>query len=141
MTVTDADPKTEPSPREDDPRDGEYQHDEPRQGSQGGEDRKDRHDAKSANGSPASPEESEDSENSSESKEPETRKRAKGIAGGVGIFLVLAIYFAWIGSEMGSHAISGTFEMWAIFGAIFLGVVALVAGGAISQKVSGGKHD
>jgi hypothetical protein len=75
----------------------------------------------------------EDSD-SSESKQPEKRKRVKGLAGGIGIFLILAIYFVWIGSEMGSHAISGTFEMWAIFGAIFLGVLALLAGGAISRR-------
>jgi cobalamin biosynthesis Mg chelatase CobN len=84
--------------------------------------------------------ESEDSE-SGEAKKPEKRERAKGVAGGVGIFLVLAIYFVWIGSEMGSHAISGTFEMWAIFGAILLGVLALVAGGAMTRTTNSDKRD
>jgi hypothetical protein len=56
------------------------------------------------------------------------------IAGGAAVFLVLALYFVWIGNEMGSHAVSGSFEMWAIFGAIFIGVVALIAGGASMRR-------
>lgn len=56
------------------------------------------------------------------------------IAGGGAVFLILALYFVWIGNEMGSHAASGSFEMWAIFGAILIGVVALVAGGASMRR-------
>lgn len=70
----------------------------------------------------------------SESQPPSGRSKKLQILGGVGVFALLALYFAWIGNEMGSAAISGTTEMAAIFGAIFLGVLALVAGGAISQR-------
>ncbi len=56
------------------------------------------------------------------------------IAGGGAVFLALALYFVWIGNEMGSHAVSGSFEMWAIFGAILIGVVALIAGGASIRR-------
>ncbi len=70
----------------------------------------------------------------SQSENSAQRGRTKGLAGGVAIFALLGMYFVWIGNEMGSHASSGTFEMWAIFGAIFLGVAALVAGGAMSRR-------
>lgn len=123
MAITDTEPKTERTSEPEERQDRER----PR------EDERDRDDtqAQSAQGSADSQEETEDPE---KAKESEKKKRTKGVAGGVGIFLILAIYFVWIGNEMGSHAISGTFEMWAIFGAIFLGVAALVAGGAISRK-------
>jgi hypothetical protein len=123
MAITDTEPKTE---RSSEPEEGQERERPP----EGERDRDDTQ-AESAEGSGGPQEETEDPE---QAKEAEKKNRTKGIAGGVGIFLVLAIYFVWIGNEMGSHALSGTFEMWAIFGAIFLGVAALVAGGAISRK-------
>ena len=73
-------------------------------------------------------------EQDEERKEPRSGLPLGKIAGGVCAFLALALYIVWIGSEMGSHAASGTFEMWAIFGAIFIGVVALLAGGASMRR-------
>jgi hypothetical protein len=82
-------------------------------------------------------------EGESDSQPPPGKSKKMRILGGVGVFVVLALYFVWIGEEMGGHAISGTTEMLAIFGAILLGVVALVAGGALSRKTtdSGEQHD
>jgi pheromone shutdown protein TraB len=85
-------------------------------------------------------EESGRSEPEAEKKDKKpTRDTGKGpsmgkIVGGGAAFLALALYFVWIGNEMGSHAVSGSFEMWAIFGAIFIGVVAMIAGGASMRR-------
>ena len=84
--------------------------------------------------SPSSDESGESRETSPSSEQPRRKGLWRKVAGGVGVFVVLALYFIWIGTEMGSHAVSGTSEMGAIFGAIFLGVVALIAGGAMMRR-------
>jgi hypothetical protein len=81
-------------------------------------------------------------EDESDSQPPPGKGKKMRILGGVGVFVVLALYFVWIGEEMGGHAISGTTEMLAIFGAIVLGVVALLAGGSLGRKTTdSGEHD
>jgi cation transport ATPase len=144
MAVTETEPKTQQSREAQDTEDleserGHEREAEPEEKSEARErecDREEEPEEKSE-GQPQAAEDSEDEPEGSdvsESQEPEKGERKKGIAGGVAVFVALGIYFVWIGNEMGSHAISGTFEMWAIFGAIFLGVIALVAGGAISRR-------
>ena len=146
MAVTDTPDKTEPSQTQDaSDRDSEREEDRGREAT-GHQDREregsaqEPQRAREARGSAEEPDATDANEEEPEgsgpgkSKKAAKRDRVKGIAGGIGIFLILGLYFVWIGNEMGSHAISGTSEMWAIFGAIFLGVLALVAGGAISRK-------
>jgi hypothetical protein len=84
---------------------------------------------------------SQPEDNSSEAAEstdadsaPKPSHLLRKVAGGVIVFLLLGIYFVWIGSEMGAHATAGSTEMWAIFGGIFIGVVAALAGGAMMRR-------
>ena len=44
------------------------------------------------------------------------------------VFLMLAGYFVWLGTEMGGATPDGQTEMAAVFGAILLAVLALVGG-------------
>jgi len=83
--------------------------------------------------------ESEEDEDQGEDKPEESEEEGPNksrlrLAGYIGAFLVLGAYFVWIGAEMGSHAGTGHMEMIAIFGAIFLGVAALAAGGIIKRR-------
>ncbi len=80
-------------------------------------------------------EKSGESEESDEAESaPKPSHLLRKVAGGVAVFLLLGIYFVWIGSEMGAHATAGSTEMWAIFGGILLGVVAALAGGAMMRR-------
>ena len=64
----------------------------------------------------------------------ERPRSVKKLASGVAVFVMLGIYFFWMANEMGAHAISGKTEMAAIFGAILVGVVAALAGGAFMRR-------
>ncbi len=128
MAITDTEPKTERTEREDD----EPQHTERRTEEEASPEEAESPETAESEGEPEE-DEAEKAAKAEKAEKAEKRKRFKGIAGGAAVFLLLAIYFVWIGSEMGSAAISGTTEMWAIFGGIFLGVLALVGGGAISR--------
>jgi hypothetical protein len=80
------------------------------------------------------PDEPRTRESEAESAKPKRWRQTARFAGAFVLFLILIVYFVWIASEMGAHTQAGAVEFGAIFGAIFLGVVSLLAGGALGGR-------
>ena len=72
---------------------------------------------------------SRSTEKSADGEQPR-RSSTKHILGGTLAFVALAVYFIWLGKEMGGATPTGSSELAGIFAAILLAVLAL-AGGAL----------